>query len=719
MRMVETNRRTALLLTSALVGFAVLLPRVADATVLSIINEDGPGEGLNDPTPAAPAGGNTGTTLGQQRLIALQRAADIWAGLISSAVTIRIGATFDSLSCNASGAVLGFGGPTTVVRDFSGAPSPSTWYPGALASALSGEDLDEGTDDIAVTFNSAIGTTCPFPIVWYYGLDGNAPASQIDFVSVALHEICHGLGFLTFVDVTTGAKFMGLDDTFMQNLRRLGATPPDFPSMSNAQRVAASTDTGNLVWAGPNVEAASGVLTAGRVGNQVRMFAPNPVEPGSSVSHWDTVLTPDQVMEPNYTGVLHTPVLEPPLLQDIGWPLSTTPPSPPPPPPPPPPPASLQAGFVPVTPCRVLDTRNPVGAFGGPFIAAGSARSIPVPLSLCAIPAGATAYALNVTVVPRNDPLGYLTLWPSGQPRPLVSTLNSFDGSVLANAAIVPAGTDGAISVFATNDTDVVVDISGYFYPPIAGALQFYPLPPCRILDTRKPPGLFGGPAIPGNTFRSVPVSFSGCGAALNAGAYSFNVTVMPRGALHYLTAWPTGQTLPNASTVNSLDGVVLANAAIVPAGTGGSVSFYASDTTDLVVDINGYFAPPGFGGLNFHPVTPCRLVDTRNPSGPLGGPIVPGNTSRGFRLMAGSCGLPSTAQAYSLNVTAVPAGPLASLTTWPSGRLQPLLPTLYDPKGSPLGNAALVPAGTSGAISVFVTDDSHVVIDTNGYFAP
>jgi hypothetical protein len=141
-----------------------------------------------------------------------------------------------------------------------------------------------------------------------------------------VHELCHGLGFLTFINLTSGAKLLGFDGTFMLNLERYGANPPDYPSMTNAQRVAASTDTGNLHWVGDNVEESSGVLTTGKVGNHVRMLAPNPQQPGSSVSHWDTVLAPHQIMEPTYTGPLHNPVLELPLFQDIRWTLLTSPP---------------------------------------------------------------------------------------------------------------------------------------------------------------------------------------------------------------------------------------------------------------------------------------------------------------------------------------------------------------------------------------------------------
>ncbi len=118
--------------------------------------------------------------------------------------------------------------------------------------------------------------------------------------------------------------------------------------------------------------------------------------------------------------------------------------------------------LVNITPCRVMDTRNANGQLGGPFIKGASTRNVPIPSSSCQIPSGAVAYSLNVTVIPRGT-LYFITVWPAGQPQPNASTLNSFQGYVLANAAIVPAGTGGAISVYASGDTDLIVDINGYY----------------------------------------------------------------------------------------------------------------------------------------------------------------------------------------------------------------------------------------------------------------
>jgi len=112
----------------------------------------------------------------------------------------------------------------------------------------------------------------------------------------------------------------------------------------------------------------------------------------------------------------------------------------------------------------VADTRWAAGTFGGPEMEGPITRVFPIPASACNIPSTAAAYSLNVTVVP-DGYLGYLTIWPDGGSQPLVSTLNSWDGSVVANAAIVPAGANGAIDVYVTNPTQVILDIDGYFAP--------------------------------------------------------------------------------------------------------------------------------------------------------------------------------------------------------------------------------------------------------------
>ncbi len=386
-----------------------------------------------------------------------------------------------------------------------------------------------------------------------------------------------------------------------------------------------------------------------------------------------------------------------------------------------PPVAALR--YIPVTPCRVVDTRSPEGPFGGPSMGRNELRAIAIPQSGCGIPSTAQAYSLNVTVVPRGR-LSYLTLWPSGEAQPLVSTLNSFEGIVVANAAIVPAGPSGGVNVFVTDPSDVILDIDGYFDSTSgANAYSFYPATPCRIADTRSPAGAFGGPSMAAHERRDFALPSSACGLPAAAKAYSLNVTVVPDPSvdyLGYLTTWAAGQGQPNVSTLNSWTGKVVANAALVPAGTNGAVSVYVSDPTNVILDTNGYFAAPGSAGaLSFYPVTPCRVVDTRGANGAFGGPILAAQAGRSFPIPAGGCGIPATAAAYSMNVTVVPSGALSFLTTWPTGAGQPFVSTLNSFDGSVVANAAIVPAGTGGAVSVFVTNQTHLILDINGYFAP
>jgi hypothetical protein len=383
---------------------------------------------------------------------------------------------------------------------------------------------------------------------------------------------------------------------------------------------------------------------------------------------------------------------------------------------------SVALKFVPLSPCRVIDTRAgqfTTGSFGPPSLATNEARAFALPQGRCAIPTTAQAYVLNVTVVPQRS-LGYITLWPTGQTQPVVSTLNSPDGGIVANMAVVPAGTSGSINVYTTDPTDVVVDVMGYFDASTGiNSYAFYTTTPCRMVDTRYPTGPFGGPAMFGGQSRDFLVLNGSCALPVTASSLSMNATVVPSGTLGYLTLWPTGTVQPYASTLNSPAGRILANAAIITPGINGGVSAYVTNPTDLILDVNGYFAAAGSANnLTFYPVTPCRVVDTRNAAGTFGGPVMTANSTRSVPVVSSGCSIPSGAAAYSLNVTVVPQESLGYLTIWPTGQIQPVVSTLNSLDGRIVANAAIVPADANGSINVFVTNRTHVIIDVNGYFA-
>jgi hypothetical protein len=238
---------------------------LADAS-FSIITSDYPDEGFNDPTPVAPVGGNTGTTLGEQRLIAFEHAAKLWGAKLDSGVMILMYASFDPLSPN----VLGQTSPTFIVRDFPRAEFPGTWYVTTLANKRAGYRTVPAVDAIAQFSSNAN---------FYLGLDNNH-GSQVDLVTVLLHEFAHALGFLPVVDLTNGRYVDATDDNpdgghpdiFSRHL--LDSTNGlHWHQMTAAERLASAGKFGQLVWDGAEVTAGvPNVLSFGSP--QVKISAP-------------------------------------------------------------------------------------------------------------------------------------------------------------------------------------------------------------------------------------------------------------------------------------------------------------------------------------------------------------------------------------------------------------------------------------------------------------
>ncbi len=263
-------------LAAAATTLALGLAPAAHAAVSIVINNlDPAGVGFNDPTPAAPVGGNTGTTVGQQRLIAFTHAANIWGANLTSPVPIIINATFEALTCTATSAVLGSAGATQVFRDFAGAPFSNTWYSYALANKIFGAEAGTpGTGQIRARFNRNLGTPgCLTASPWYYGLDSNEPAGAIDFVAVLQHEMAHGLGFQTFTNGSTGAFLLGFPSAWDHFLVD-SASGLNWAAATATQRAASAISINGLVWTGSNVNTAlPSVLRVGLPG--VAISGPN------------------------------------------------------------------------------------------------------------------------------------------------------------------------------------------------------------------------------------------------------------------------------------------------------------------------------------------------------------------------------------------------------------------------------------------------------------
>ncbi|MBI4902483.1 MAG: hypothetical protein HY820_02535 [Acidobacteria bacterium] len=399
--------------------------------------------------------------------------------------------------------------------------------------------------------------------------------------------------------------------------------------------------------------------------------------------------------------------------------------------------------FVPLTPCRLVDTRPAyagprTGSFGPPLLSGGTVRTIPIQSSTtCSVPSAAKAYVFNLTLDTyenQTGPVDLVTLWPAGEARPDFYTARTSTGGYIANAAIVKAGAGGAVNVYASSNVNLILDISGYFTDDASpSGLLYYPISPCRAVDTRGPiysslPQPYGNQRMQSRENRTFRIPGSPACTIPVAAAYSMQLTLAPGELTNgdpvaFITAYPSNLPQPNISNMNALFGYAVANSAIVPASANGSIDVFAYDATNLIIDINGYFAPDdGTGrGLYYYPTTQCRVLNTQDGSlaWPFGGPAVAAGADRTVPVPSGRCaGLPSSARAWAMNASVTPNGVgMPYLSMWPSGTAWPNVSQLNAFQGQMLANSGIVPASASGSIDVRVASTTHVTLEVSGYF--
>ena len=212
----------------------------AAAANIIIVNTDPVGSGLNDPTPAAPVGGNPGTTVGEQRRIVFQFAADQWGAILQSNVDISINSSFAALTCDAASGVLAQAGALSAQANFPNAPVADTFYNVALANSLAGTDLSANAD-IQMTFQANLGQPdCIAGSGWHYGLDGITPAGKTNFLDTAMHEMGHGLNFQGRYNLASGAPPAANRTDIYSSFVFDNATSKAWTAMTNAERVVAA-----------------------------------------------------------------------------------------------------------------------------------------------------------------------------------------------------------------------------------------------------------------------------------------------------------------------------------------------------------------------------------------------------------------------------------------------------------------------------------------------
>lgn len=356
--------------------------------------------------------------------------------------------------------------------------------------------------------------------------------------------------------------------------------------------------------------------------------------------------------------------------------------------------------FTPVTPFRLLDTRSTTAL--GPT----ETRTVPI-AGVGAVPADATGVVMNVTaVLPTGS--GYLTVFP-GPDKPGNSTVNFPARRNVANLAEVKLGSDGAIRVFnSAGTTNIIFDVVGFYGGSAATAAggTFTPVSPARLYDTRNAGNTPLGPAAT----RQVQVVGGVGGVPAGATAVVANVTaVLPTGS-GYLTAFP-GPTKPGSSTVNFPARTTVANAAVIPLATDGSMQvFNAAGTTNLIVDVVGYYSATTTGS-RFVGVTPARITDTR-----ATGPVQP--TSTVTVATSGVGGVAAGARAVVVNLTAVLPTGSGYLTAYPADP-RPGVSSVNFPARLTVANLAVVPVASDGTFKVFNSaGQTNVVVDVVGYFS-
>lgn len=374
--------------------------------------------------------------------------------------------------------------------------------------------------------------------------------------------------------------------------------------------------------------------------------------------------------------------------------------------------------LVSVKPARLADTRPGYATVDGLF-AGGGLREQGSTLELAVAGRGgvaldAAAVALNVTVA---EPLraGFVTVFPCGEDRPLASNLNFTAGAVVANAVIAKIGAGGKVCLFVSHDTQLIVDVSGYF----SHTSSFQSINPARVLDTRPGystiDGLQQGEGIRTRATVTTLQITNRVTVPTDASSVVLNVTVTEAQGPGFITVYPCGSDMPTASNLNYLAGSTVANLVVTKVG-GGTVCIYSSRDTHLVVDVNGYFP----GVTAYQALDPARLLETRPQESTIDGRFLGGGLLAAGTVtelpVAGRGGVPSDAATVMLNVTVTEPTAPGFVTVYPCGTSTPLASNLNYDVGTTVAIAAIVQVGSDGTVCLFNSSPTQLVVDVSGF---
>ena len=371
-----------------------------------------------------------------------------------------------------------------------------------------------------------------------------------------------------------------------------------------------------------------------------------------------------------------------------------------------------------MAPYRVLDTRfGPQGVPAG-MVLSNSEIRVDVTGGPSGVPAtGVSAVVMNMTGTQATG-VTYLTVFPSGEARPLASNINLVPGRDVANLVTVKVGNDGNVMVYNANgQTHVILDVVGWYGAGLGGSL-FNGLPPTRILDTRYGTGAPAAKIGPDTTVDvDVTDTYSSGVPATGVAAVVVNATVNAPTSWSYLTVFPSDSPRPLASNLNFVPAQTVPNLVIVKVGGDGKVKVYNnSGSTDVIFDIVGWY---GASGDQFHAITPVRILDTRSvPQGAPTGAVGP--DAEIAALVAGGGAVPSGASSAIINTTVTQGTAPSYLTVYPAGLTRPLASNLNFGPSQDIPNLVIVKVGSGGNVKIYNNNGQvHVIFDAVGYFGP
>jgi PKD repeat protein len=381
-------------------------------------------------------------------------------------------------------------------------------------------------------------------------------------------------------------------------------------------------------------------------------------------------------------------------------------------------------------PCRIFDSR-----MTPPALTSGVTRTIPI-AGKCQIPYTALAVAANVTAVSPNA-IGYLRTFRPGDPLPIASALNWTPDRAPRSNNITVAIANDSINVQptlfppagTTGTTELLIDVVGFYSTDIVpfagpkGPLMFQSLAtPCRIFDSRSVPG--SGITNPTPSYLKVQGKCGIPDLGASGGAAALNLAMVGATSDGSVNVYPSTMAAPpNTTTVNFRSAVMNhANAINAPLGQRLNDdiamvynSSAAGATTQYAVDTSGYFSASGT--QYFHPVRPCRAVDTRRPE--RGESRMVTSVVQDFQIK-GNCGVPGDATAVLVNAAVVQPDGGGNLLLWPAGTPEPLASSVnFTPAENAIANTLIVPLGVplrdlSAKMSF---NAGHLALDVFGYF--